>query len=172
MPVNGSICVLVQFLVSPDVEPLSGFDCTVTILRGKTWGFNLQDFSKLGPKSLGSGRSQGSFSNTSGLSVWFRNISSQSKNKGGHIMVQSEKRAWRPPILTERKRTRGSDSCSSGLDSSSCPISASPSISSSETGSFVRAHFILSFPQFFQFFSCQMILTYYVLFSFLFILYQ
>ena len=51
----------------------------------------------------------------------------------------------------QRKRTQGSDSCSSGLDSSSCPISASSSISSSETGSFVRAHFILSFSPFFQF---------------------
>ena len=28
MPVNGSIRLLVQFFVSPDVEPLSGFDCT------------------------------------------------------------------------------------------------------------------------------------------------
>ena len=27
MPINGSICLLVQFLVSPAVEPLSGFDC-------------------------------------------------------------------------------------------------------------------------------------------------
>ena len=32
MPINGSIRLLVQFLVSPNVEPLSGFDCIELIL--------------------------------------------------------------------------------------------------------------------------------------------
>ena len=43
--VNGSIPLLVQFLVTPDVEPLSGFDCIshmARLIRSNIWSYILK----------------------------------------------------------------------------------------------------------------------------------